>query len=148
MIVASANYAELYKGISNFRVTVENFYYNVDFANRTLTMQMNLKLIHNSSFSGFSLHSVILRFYYNDVSEPLTQGTISFERKPLPPYSNITVNYEVKVNAQTEQIAKEFIDNYQQGEEIYWTFSSIVRVFIFQNDFPTDINPPPFSFSK
>jgi hypothetical protein len=148
MIVSSANYAELYTGISNFKVTVKDFYYNVDFINKTLKIQMNITLIHNSSFSGFSLHSLILRLYYNNVSDALTEGTIWLERKPLAPHSNITENYEVKINTQTEQTAKEFVNLYQQGEDISWTFSSTVRVLIFESDFPIDINPTPFSFRK
>jgi len=148
MIVSSVNYAEMYRAISNFRVIVKDFYYNIDFVNKILQIDMNITLIHNSSFSGFTTHSLIFSLYYNNVSEPLAEGTIWLEKKPLAPYSNITENRELNINTQTEQVAEEFVNSYQQGEDISWTFSSTVRVFVFESDFPIEINPPPFSFSK
>lgn len=147
MLISSANYAELYNAINKFRVTISDFDCNIDQVNDIIEIVMNVTLVHNSSFSGFSLHSLIFELHYNNTAIPLLETVIWFDKEAVAPFSNTTKRYDTDVYAQNEPTAQEFLDFCQQSEEIFWTFSSIIRVYVFEGDSIVEITPPLFSFS-
>lgn len=147
LLISSANYAELYNAINKFKVMINDFNCNINEISGIINIKMNITLVHNSSFSGFYLHSMIFELRYNSTSTPLLKTTIWFNRESVAPFSNITEEYDTDVYIQNEPAAQEFLDFSEQSEDIYWTFSGIARLYIFGGDSPAEIVPPSFSFS-
>lgn len=147
LLISSTNYAELYNGIDKFRVVIDDFNCSIDEISGIINIEMNMTFIHNSSFSGFSLHSMIFELRYNSTSTPLLKTTVWFNREGVAPFSNITKEYDTDIYIQNDPVAQEFQDFSQQSEDISWTFSSLLRLYIFGGDSPGEITPPSFSFS-